>query len=153
MIVLTAHQREHRAGQKCFAGAYKVALLLLLSFQTRLLGRRGSQGKPQLCFTRIFHALRKLPFTIRKYRLDGIHLKAKIHGLLSTYPIIFRTQTVNTHRKNIQVFKRTVIYVDFYCQLLPLRARHSILCRGGQGNEALSLARAEHRPSRLRACE
>lgn len=37
-----------------------------------------------------------------------IHLRAKIHGLLNTYPIIFRTQAAHTLEKH-QVFKHTVI--------------------------------------------
>lgn len=90
--------------------------------------------------------MQKLTFKIRKCLPDLIHLRGKIHGLLSTHHIIFRIHTVNTHWKDLQAFKHTVIDVDFYCQLLLLNVQHCILCWGGQGNEALSLAWAENSP-------
>lgn len=42
--------------------------------------------------------------------------------------------------------KPAVIHAHFCCQLVLLRAPYCILCRGGQGNEALSLASAEGQP-------
>ena len=43
-----------------------------------------------ICFPCILHAVQKLTFTIRKYLPDLIHLRAKIHGLLSTLPHYFQ---------------------------------------------------------------
>lgn len=71
-------------------------------------------------------------------------LESKVQGLLNTPLSYF--QNIGRNLEVHPSAKPAAIHAHSRCQLSMLRASYCILCRGGQGNEALSLARAEGQP-------
>lgn len=85
----------------------RLAVSSFFSFKTQLREETGlGRKRAALCPWRSAEmALHK-----REISTAFIHLRAQIHSLLSTYPIIFRTQAEHTLEKH-QALKHTVIAV------------------------------------------